>query len=340
MTARDAFRAFRALRSHVAVLVLALALALALSVSTWSALGAQELIVTADASRLSVGEQITVRAEARLGGRALLVERTLRPADSLPDGVRVVSEDSLTLAAGRAFVARMRVAFFRPGVTSVPALALVYRTSEDAPPDTLRSRPVPIEVVTSLPPGNQSMRDIKDLETLSPRPRDTRWLGVLAASALLVLLYLAGVRRARRRGRSGTTTPRPLPVAVSPFDSALAQLAEIEATRWPARGQVARHYERVADVLRRYLEDGHGVRATDRTTSELVWSLPPTLSNDGRRGECRALLEEADLVKFARLRPDEAAAAAFLARAHALLDHWRAAPEQAPDSASLVTESR
>lgn len=300
----------------------------ALSSLLFSALPAQELIVTAEPVRVAVGEQVTVHVEARLGSSARLLELAPRPADSLPDGVRVVSVDSLTATAGGAFVARMRVGYFRPGVASVPALALAYRSSADAPPDTVRSRPVPIDVVGSLPPGNQPMRDIKALEALAPRARTTRWLVMLAALALLVLLYLAGrrlaERSARRRATRAPTTARARPVTVSPFDRARAQLAEIEAARWPALGQVARHYERVADVLRRFLEDGLGVRASDRTTEELVWSLAPGLRDDGRREECLALLEEADLVKFARLRPDEAAAARLLARAHALLDSWHA----------------
>ena len=300
----------------------------ALSSLLFSALQAQELIVTAEPARVAVGEQVAVHIEARLGSSARLLELAPRPADSLPSGVRIVSVDSLTAAAGGAFVARMRVAFFRPGVASVPALALAYRSSADAPPDTMRSRPVSIDVVGSLPPGNQPMRDIKALEALAPRARTARWLVMLAALALLVLLFLAGRRiagwRARRRATRAPTTSRARPVTVSPFDRARAQLDEIEAARWPALGQVALHYERVADVLRRFLEEGLGVRASDRTTEELVWSLAPELSDDGRCEECLALLEEADLVKFARLRPDEAAAARFLARAHALLDSWHA----------------
>lgn len=299
---------------------------IALSSLLFSALPAQELIVTAEPARVAVGEQVAVHIEAHLGSSARLLELAPRPADSLPDGVRVVSMDSLTATGGGAFVARMRVAFFRPGVASVPALALAYRSSANAPPDTMRSRPVSIEVVGSLPPGNQPMRDIKALEPLAPRARTTRWLVMMAALALLVLLFLAGRRlagwRAHRRATRAPTTSPARPVTVSPFDRARAQLEEIEAAHWPALGQVTLHYERVADVLRRFLEDGLGVRTSDRTTEELVWSLAQGLSEDGQREECLALLEEADLVKFARLRPDEAAAARFLARAHALLDSW------------------
>ena len=328
-------RGLEALRPHVARPVLAFAL----SAAAASALGAQQLIITADVSRVPVGKQVTVRVEARIGAVARLIERMPRPADSLPEGVRVVSGDSLTPVGAGTYVARMRFAFFRPGVASVPALALAFRTSEDVLPDTLHSRPLPIEVVASLPPGNQPMRDIKDLESLSLHSRDTRWLAILAAATLLVLLYLAGVRRARRLAlrpilRDASLAHAPA-TASGPYGNALALLREIEEARWPSVGQVVRHYERVTDVLRSYLQDEHRVRATDRTTPEVVWSLPTALGADGQREECHALLEEADLVKFARFQPDDEAAAAFLVRVRALLARWHAVSAPVPDSASF-----
>jgi hypothetical protein len=52
-----------------------------------------------------------------------------------------------------------------------------------------------------------------------------------------------------------------------------------------------------------------------------VGALPPHL--DGLRGQCELVFGEADLVKFARRRPDAATGAGFLASARALLLGWR-----------------
>ena len=61
-------------------------------------------------------------------------------------------------------------------------------------------------------------------------------------------------------------------------------------------------------------------RRRERTTTELRWSLPPALlERAARRERFDPLFDEADLVKFARLRPDAADAAAFLRDARALL---------------------
>jgi hypothetical protein len=91
---------------------------------------------------------------------------------------------------------------------------------------------------------------------------------------------------------------------------------------------VAHHYEQVVDALREYLEVAEGVPARERTTEEVVWALPPHLSADGMREQLRELLDEADLVKFARLAPPVETAGNFLERSRVLLQHWHQAVAQ------------
>jgi hypothetical protein len=88
---------------------------------------------------------------------------------------------------------------------------------------------------------------------------------------------------------------------------------------------VERHYEAVADALRAYLESADGIPALERTTTELLWSLPPRLSEGGLRRRVHEVLGEADLVKFAKLRPSSDEAEAYLGRALDLLERWHAA---------------
>jgi hypothetical protein len=87
-------------------------------------------------------------------------------------------------------------------------------------------------------------------------------------------------------------------------------------------GVVARHYEEIVDALRGYLEAREGMPAREQTTEELLWALPPHLSGEGFRERLRELLDEADLVKFARLLPHTKAADRFLERSRSLLRDW------------------
>ncbi|HEY9478547.1 MAG TPA: hypothetical protein VIP79_00590, partial [Gemmatimonadaceae bacterium] len=255
---------------------------------------------------------------------ARLVTDTPHVADSLSEGVRLLEAGALHRGRDDALTGRVRLTFFRPGTQSTPAFALTYRTASGAGIDTLGSDALRIDVVRVLPDLNVvPMRDIKDLDTLPGASRFPAWLVAVFVS-LGVLIYVAG--RAWRRSMVGTLASDsgsgwPAP-ALAPHELAMAVLADIERAGWAARGDVERHYAAVADVLRRYLEDAHGVRALRRTTPEILRSLSGVAAADGRREECYALLREADLVKFARLRPGTEAAGVFLVRARSLIDAW------------------
>jgi hypothetical protein len=92
-------------------------------------------------------------------------------------------------------------------------------------------------------------------------------------------------------------------------------------------------------VLRRYLEEGHGIAALERTTAELIRALPSTPADARLNDRCGALLGEADLVKFARARRDTQAAERFARDARALLDGWHATVLKADLLAALVPPS-
>jgi hypothetical protein len=205
--------------------------------------------------------------------------------------------------------------------------------------DTLVGPRLSIDVVSVLPPGkNIGLRDIKDLER-SPAVFWVRvGVAVLAAAIALSIAYLVARRRRKRRAAALAAATAPPPAPPSPYEIALQRLLEVESARWPERGETALHYALTADVLRAYLEEAHGVPALERTTGELLWTLPPALSGRGMRAECGALLDEADLVKFARLRPSAQAAGEHLRRARALVERWHAAalPEPAEAVADAV----
>ena len=280
--------------------------------------------VFADSGRVTVGDTVEVRFRLRLDERDLLFDTLPRPVDSLLEGVRIFSVDKLRRLPNRDFVGSLRLAFYRTGPQQVPVFSVPFmRAVKGITHGTVVSDTLSIEVTPVLPAGNPTLQDIREAEP-SPVPR------VLAGAALALVLVFAGLLlRKRRRGVS----PIPVPIdaggsAVAagppdPYQIASGRLEEIERERWPARGNVVRHYEAITDVLRDYLEGAVAVPARERTTTELRWALPPGLLAGELRDRYGEVFDEADLVKFARRRPGGDEAAAFLAAARALLDGWR-----------------
>jgi hypothetical protein len=278
----------------------------------------QTLDLSLPAARFTVGDPIDIACSIRIPRGATLLDPVPRLLDALPPDITIARVDTLH-PRGDAYVGRLRLTVLRTGLQNLPVFYVRYRraAAPGAPPDTLVSRPLPIEIASVLPPGRLEPRDVQRLEPVGGGSRVLWWPAVLAVGAAVALVVW---RRRRSRADAAPAIPPPQTAALpDPYQVALARLAEIEAAAWPARGAVDRHYDLVTDALRRYLAEAAGIDALERTTAELIRLLPPPLvAADG----CRGLLAEADLVKFARARPDAARAAAYLGAVRTLLSRW------------------
>lgn len=287
--------------------------------------------VTPETARPTVGDTVTLAFRVRLDERDLLFDTVPAPALTPPDWIRIYSIDKLTRQPDRIFVGRAKVAFYRPGRQAVPIFTLPFmRSVKGLSRGTLSSDSASVEVVPVLTAGSSAR--LRDIREPKPSRGGVPIELVLGMAALLAAGWLAW--RARSRVAVGpvehvTPTPVELPQA-DPYQRTVDRLAAIEAERWADR-DVARHYEEITDALRDYLAITEGLPARERTSSELLVGLPGHLSTGPLRDGWADVLDAADLVKFARRRPDPDTAADFLGEARALLAGWRdAAPESQP----------
>ena len=286
--------------------------------------------VVPDTARATVGDPVTIRFRLRLDDRDLLFDTVPRPADQPPDEVRILSVEKLVRQPDRIFVGQARLAFYRPGRQAVPVFSLPFmRAVKGIEHGTVLSDSAFVEIAPVLDAGNPSPRDIREL-VRSPLPGLFWWSVALGLVAAVIWLVRRG-RRARAVPPAAVAPAPEPPPEPDPYAIALAQLAETERADWPSQGEVARHYQAVTDALRDYLEGAETLPARERTTSELLWALPPHLVERGLRRRCEEMLDEADLVKFARFRPGAADAVAFLQRARELLTRWHGAAARAEE---------
>ena len=322
-------RSFALLRMTVPLLVILSTFA-ALSAGCAKDLSAQlpgqSFTVTPDTAAATVGDSVTLYFRIHLHERDQLLDSIPQVVGSLPPGVRVLAVGRLARSPSRVFEGRAQLAFYRAGRRAVPLFGLPFmRIVEGVSRGTVVSDSAFVEIRAVLSPaGNPALKDIRELE---PRPASAWPLLALAAA----LLAAAGLYLRSRRRKPATDVvmeqPEPQP-AVPPgaYDVAVERLNRLEAEQWPQHGDVARHYDAVAQILRQYLEEAHDVGALERTTAELLWAIPPHLGRGGLRDQCHGVLAEADLVKFAKVRPSIAAANGFLERSRQLLAAWHSAP--------------
>ncbi len=127
-------------------------------------------------------------------------------------------------------------------------------------------------------------------------PRSYMWLLLAAAAIVLAGLAIWLFRKRRKREVAGPSKPE-----LPPDFVALRRLDEIERLRLLERGEIKKHYSLVVDTFRTYVEKRFGILAMDETTDEILSDLR---ENRVEIEGLETILREADLVKFAKHRPD------------------------------------
>lgn len=295
---------------------------LALLVSASPAM-AQSLELTPVQSRGNVGDIMTVKVTAHMRDGQELLELVPHPLLPPPDGMRIVSTDTLKKIDDLTWSGNVRMAFYRIGRQPVPTFGLLYTVQAGALPDTLVQAPLSIEIVPLLPEGNPYLQDIKPLERLG------------GPAYLPILLIIAGVLLAgawlfrRRKGVAPLWTRRAPPhPPLTPYAAAIERLDALEQEVAARSHGFEPSYARVAEIIRGALLEAAVLPHSGLTTRELRAVLPIELADEGAGDSCAALLSDADLVKFARIRPDLTAARSQIQRARILLSGWdhRTAP--------------
>lgn len=174
-----------------------------------------------------------------------------------------------------------------------PGIPLAFVTPTG---DTVVAMTDPVEVPVRHLTGEGS--EPRPLKAQWNAPRSFAWIAWLGAGLLLAAAAVYFFLRWRRRLKN---EPEPVEPALPPDFVALRELAHIETLGLLEENEFKKYYTLVVDVIRRYVENRYYVAAMDRTTVEILEDVGSRgLEIDGFAG----LLNEADLVKFAKFRPD------------------------------------
>ncbi len=185
--------------------------------------------------------------------------------------------------------------------------------------DTELTIPIPdvaLRVVTFLP-SDSSVGDIVWKPPADVVGGNWSLTEKIAAASLLLAVLIGALLYVRRRGRA---TPVPQPEPIPPRERALAGLDVLARCGLIEAGELKGFYSELALIMRRFLAETDGRWGLDLTTLQLMASVASDGIADPDVRTLEALLSEADLVKFARLRPTATEATAALNVARAWVD--------------------
>ena len=140
---------------------------------------------------------------------------------------------------------------------------------------------------------------------------------ILAFLAFLTLVILLIYLVRRFWKKAPTVVPE---VELVPCEiEAKEALTKLEAKGYLAKGKVKTHYVELTEILRHYFDREFEIDTLESTTEETIGLLKGAQVNPDIVKQIAALLEQADLVKFAKSNPDLRTSSNFMSQSFSIV---------------------
>ncbi len=265
-----------------------------LATCVYMASSAAQVKVTAsiDSTVVEMGSRATITVniadDSRKGTFIDLPE-----AGTEAENLDFISVECDTFPAGYEY--RILIQAFEPGTVTFAPFRYVQGS------DTAESEFLTLKI---MPVGLDSLSTINPMESIVNPPR--RWYDYIPGWLLWVVLGIALAAAAiclylvyRKNGTLIVHRSKP----VDPYEAAMAELSKLRERKLAESGREKEYYTSLVDILRTYLERRFGINAMEMSSTQILDTLrknPETRDNQPR---IKQILEIADFVKFANVRP-------------------------------------
>lgn len=285
--------------AHIGVSLAALAAAFAPNAA---AQGAPTLKVSLDSAYIIMGKatpmHVQIIESASQNGSLLI------PADTLADKVeklRLLDADTVDLGGGRREINRdILLQSFDSGTYRLNPI-LYVAGGETIPSARLVLKVMPVDVDSM-----KNIHDYADVADVDRRLIDylpdflvDYGLWILAVLAVLGGGTWAYFRYFRNRDQRKAAKVKVLP----PYEKAIHDLDTLRADKLCEQGREKEYYTRLTDILRVYLHDRFGINAMEMTSTQIRHTVEQDETARASKQYVAQVLEIADFVKFAKVRP-------------------------------------
>ncbi len=191
---------------------------------------------------------------------------------------------------------------FLSGDYTIPPMTVKFwkKGAKDTDSHDIEIEEITIHVASILPENMEKMtlHDIKPPVALPTSYRVWIWSGSLAGAVLCI--GLAAFVLIKRRRKSDEAIQRAIPA----HEAAFGELEALIAENLIEQGQVKHFYQRISDILRRYIERRFNINAPEQTTEEFLASIKARPDfPETYHALMKNFLTHCDLVKFAEHQP-------------------------------------
>jgi len=227
---------------------------------------------------------------------------------------------------------------FELGDVEVPGIEIVVSDSTGE----ARGFETPTLAAAVVSVGRDDSGDIRDIK--GPLEISRNWLLVLPWLLVGALVSAVGYwlyRRWATRERPVTGVGPQVISSRAPHEIALEALEHLEGSGLLGRGEVKAYYIAASEILRAYLDGRFGIDAMDMTSDDVLTALVDVDMERATLGRFEGFLSESDLVKFAKLKPENSACRELVPAARWLVVRTRRRDPQseaAEDERATVTD--
>ncbi|NER17251.1 hypothetical protein [Spongiivirga citrea] len=256
---------------------------------------------TVDTFQIKIGEEIKLSIRVEVDSTDLVIfpeGQSFSPMETIES----YPVDTAVIGSKFELIKKYGVTQFDSGFWYVPK----QRISINEKPFFTDSIPIRVNDVV-VDTTKQAMFEIKPLISVKkPKSNWLQWLliglGVLLFAAIVIYFLFLRKKPETEEERVANLTP---------FDRALEKLKALEESQYLIRSEHKKYYSELTDIVRIYIEEDVHLSAMESTSDELIAKLEMLKDADKLPLEnetisnFKQVLKTADLVKFARLRPEE-----------------------------------
>lgn len=225
-------------------------------------------------------------------------------ADTLSKNVEVINRpkaDTIDLGNDRIEIKKtLIIQSFDSGMWAIPAMKYVVGK------DTVTSNPLNLKVIPVLVDSLKSIHDIKGIveppfnlfDYLPSFITDYWWIYViiLVLAVIGAFVYIKWIKK-------GIIPLLPKKNEIPPYEEAIMQLQSLKEMKLWQAGQDKEYYTRLTDILRNYIDRRFMINAIEMTSSQIIDILKKNEETKAVNEQLKQILEIADIVKFAKVRP-------------------------------------
>lgn len=280
--------------------------------------------------------RLTITAEHPAGRIALLPE-SLSLGDALAE--RTVARHHTRTGDDKVEVDRydLELLAFDSGDHTVPSIEMAFGST------TAATNPVTIQVASGLAAEEQVVASstipqaIAELEKMvapNPPPREVLvedhtmlWIGGGVVAAIVAALVGRVIYKQVRRATRPLYGVAPPPPRRPPHEVALERLEALRKSSYLADSDAKLYYVELSEILRAYVGARFDFDSVELTVVELTAALRGMRTPGLDLSNLQRVLDEADLVKFAKYKPDDTQAHSALNASFEIVERTAPAEE-------------